>query len=67
MKNTLPAYLRAFILNKGKWIMNKFIRKIGRFHINNIYYTDTDSLYVDTKYCDVVDKAGPVGGELCQG
>ena len=33
----------------------------------NIYYTETDSLYIEKKYWDVLDKANLVGDELCQG
>ena len=47
--------------------MNNFIREINGFYENNIYYTDTDSLYIEKKYWDVLDKANLVGEELCQG
>ena len=66
-KNTLPAVLGAFILTNSRRIMNDFIREINGFYSNNIYYTDTDSLYIEKKYWDVLDKANLVGGELCQG
>ena len=67
IKNTLPAVLRAFILANSRRIMNEFIRKINGFYSNNIYYTDTDSLYIGKKNWDVLDKADLVGEELCQG
>ena len=66
-KNTLPAVLGAFILSKTKRIMNNFIREINGFYNNSIYYGDTDSLYIEKKYWDVLDKANLVGEELCQG
>ena len=66
-KNTLPADLRAFILANSRRIMNEFIREINGFYSNNIYYTDTDSLYIEKKYWDVLDKANLVGDRLCQG
>ena len=66
-KNTLPAVLGNFILANSRRIMNKFIREINGFYENNIYYTDTDSLYIEKKYWDVLDKANLVGHELCQG
>ena len=47
--------------------MNKFIIEINFFYENNIYYTDTDSLYIEKKYWDVLDKANLVGEDLCQG
>ena len=67
IKNTLPAVLGAFILSNSKRIMNNFIREINGFYNNNIYYTDTDSLYIEKKYWDVLDKANLVGEGLCQG
>ena len=67
LKNTLPAVLGAFILSNSKRIMNNFIREINGFYNNSIYYGDTDSLYIEKKYWDVLDKANLVGEELCQG
>ena len=67
IKKTLPAVLGAFILSNSKRIMNNFIREINGFYNNNIYYTDTDSLYIEKKNWDVLDKANLVGEELCQG
>ena len=67
IKNTLPAVLGAFILSNSKRIMNNFIREINGFYNNSKYYGDTDSLYIEKKYWDVLDKANLVGEELCQG
>ena len=67
IKNTLPAVLGAFILSNSKRIMNNFIREINGFYNNSIYYGDTDSLYIEKKYWDVLDKANLVGDGLCQG
>ena len=67
IKITLPAVLGAFILRNSKRIMNNFIREINGFYNNSIYYGDTDSLYIEKKYWDVLDKANLVGEELCQG
>ena len=47
VKNTLPSHLGAFILSNSKRIMNNFIREINGFYNNSIYYTDTDSLYIE--------------------
>ena len=66
IKNTLPAVLGAFILGNSKRIMNNVIRVINGFHINSIYYGDTDSLCIEKKYWDVLDKAILVGEGLCQ-
>ena len=47
--------------------MNNFIREINGFYNKSIYYTDTESLYIEKKYWDVLDKANLVGKNLCQG
>ena len=67
IKNTLRSVLGAFILSNSKRIMNNFIREINGFYNNSIYYGDTDSLYIEKKYWDVLDKANLVGEDLCQG
>ena len=67
IKNTLPSVLGAFILSNSKRIMDNFIREINGFYNNSIYYGDTDSLYVEKKYWDVLDKANLVGEGICQG
>ena len=46
--------------------MTDFIREINGFFINSIYYGDTDSLYIEKKYWNILDKAILVE-ELCQG
>ena len=66
IKNTLPAVLGAFISGNSR-NMNKFIRKKNGFYNSSIYYGDTDSLYIEKKYWDVLDKANLVGKDLCQG
>ena len=67
VKNTLPSHLGAFILSNSKRIMNNFIREINGFYNNSIYYTDTDSFYIEKKYWDALDKASLVGKNLSQG
>ena len=67
IKNTLPAVLGAFILSNSKRIMNNFIGEINGFYNNSIYYRDTDSLYIEKIYWDILDKANLVGEGLCQG
>ena len=66
IKNTSPAVLGAFILSNSKRIMNNFIREVIGFYNISIYYGDTDSLYIEKKYWDVLDKANLVGEGLCQ-
>ena len=67
IKNTLSAVLGAFILSNSRRNMIKFIRETNKFYKNNIYYTDTDSLYIEKKNWDVLDKANLVGREFFQG
>ena len=47
--------------------MNNFIHTINGFYTSDVYYTDTDSLYIENKYWDKIDKAGLVGKNLLQG
>ena len=41
--------------------MNNFIREINGFYNNSINYGDTDGLYIEKKYWDLLDKANLVG------
>ena len=65
--NTMPLHLGAFVLSNSKRNMNNFIHAIDGFHSNDIYYTDTDSLYIENKAWDILDKAGLVGKNRLQG
>ena len=62
--NTLTLQLAVFIIAKSKRIMNNFIHAIDEFYTNDIYYTDTDSLYIENKHWDKLEKAGLVGKNL---
>ena len=62
--NALPLQLAVFILSNGKRIMNNFIHAIDGFYTNDVYYTDTDTLYNESKHWDKLDKAGLVGKNL---
>ena len=66
-KNTLPAVLGAFILSKSRRIMKKFIIEKNGFYNNSINYGGADSLYIEKKYWDVLDKAISFRKNLCQG
>ena len=66
LKN-MPLHLGAFVLSNSKRIMNNFIHAIDGFYTNDVYYTDTDSLYIENKHWDKLDKAGLVGKKLLQG
>ena len=53
---TLLAHLGAFVLSNSERIKNNFIKEFNSFYNDNKYYTDTDSLYIEKKNCDVSDK-----------
>ena len=65
--NTMPLHLGAFVLINSKRIMNNFIHAIGVFYTNDFCHTDTDSLYIENKPWDELDKAGLVGKNRLQG
>ena len=67
VKDTLPSRLGALILSNSKRNMNSFIREVNGFYINSIYYGDKDSLYIEKKYWDMLNKANLVGKNLCVG
>ena len=57
---TMPLHLGVFVLSNSKRIMNNFIDAINGFCTNDVYYTDTDSLYIEDKRWDRFDEAGLV-------
>ena len=65
--NTLPLQLAVFILSNSKRNMNIFIHAIGGFYTNDVFYTDTDSLYIENKHWDKFDKAGLVAKNILRG
>ena len=65
--NTMPLHLGAFVLTNSERIMKYFIHALNGFYINDVYYTDTDSLCLKNKHWDKIDKAGLVGNRLLQG
>ena len=65
--NTMPLHLGAFVLSNRKRIMNNFIHATNGFYTNDVYYGDTDRLYIGNKHWDKLDKAGLVGKNLLQG
>ena len=65
--NTMPLHLGAFVLSNSKRIMNNFIHAINGFYTNDVYYTDTDSLFIENKHWEKLEKAGLVGKGLLQG
>ena len=65
--NNLPLHPGAFVLSNSKRNMNNFIHAINGYYTNDVYYTDTDSLYIENKHCDKSEKTGLVGKALLQG
>ena len=65
--NTMPLHLGAFVLSNSKRTMNNFIHAMDGFYTNDVYYTDTDSLYIENKLWDKLDKPGLVGKNLLPG
>ena len=47
--------------------MNNSTHAIGGFYANDVYCTDCDSLYIENRHWDKLDKAGLVGEKLLQG
>ena len=64
---TLPLQPSVFVLSNSIRNTDNFIHAINGFYTNNVYYTDTDSLYIESKHWDKLDKDGLVGKNLLQG
>ena len=65
--NTMRLHLGAFVLSNSKRIMNNFNQAINAFYTKDVYYTDTDSLYIENKHWNKLESAGLVGKNLLQG
>ena len=65
--NTLPLQLAVVTLSNSKRIMNNFIHAINGFYTNDVYYTDTDSLYIENKHWNKLIEKNLVGKNLLQG
>ena len=65
--NTMPIHLGAFVLSNSKRIMNNFIHAINGFYTNDVYYTDTDSLYFENQHWEKLESVGLIGKNLLQG
>ena len=64
--NTMPPHLSAFVISNSKRTMNKCIHAINEFYTNDVYYTDTDRLYIEHKHWNKLDKAGLIGKNRIQ-
>ena len=47
--------------------MNNFFHAIDGFYTKDLYYTDTDSLYIEKKHWNKLYNAGLLGKHLLQG
>ena len=66
-QNTSPLQLAVFNLSNSKRFMNNFSHATEGFYTNDVYYTDTDSLNIESEHWEKLDKAGLVGKNLLQG
>ena len=53
--NTMPLHLGAFVLSNSKRLMNNFIHAINGFYTKDVYYPDTDNLYIENKHWDKLE------------
>lgn len=67
IKHQAPTFIGLYILQQSRRIMNNFIHAIDGFRNNRVYYTDTDSLYIEQKYINMLKEAGCYGDELMKG
>ena len=65
--NTMPLHLGASVLSNSKRIMNNFIHAIDGVYSNDVYYTDTDSLYIENKHWNKLKEKNLIGKERLQG
>ena len=65
--NTMPLHLGSFVLNNSRRIMNNFIHSFKGFYTIDVYYGDTDSLSIENKHWNNLDKAGSAGKKSLQG
>lgn len=64
--NKLPKYLGAFILSYSKKHMNDYISAVDGFFKPVIKYMDTDSLYFNVEYFNMLSEKGLIGPNLGQ-
>ncbi|ESO90766.1 hypothetical protein LOTGIDRAFT_163648 [Lottia gigantea] len=63
-----PSHLGSFVLSHSKKLMNNFIHVIDGFYKSEIYYTDTDSLYISSINWDKLTEGGLVfENDYCEG
>ena len=65
--SAMPLHLSAFVLSSSKRIMKNFVHFIDGFYSNDVNSTDTDTLCIENKHWEKLDKAGLVGKNRLQG
>ena len=65
--NTMPLHLGSFLLSDTERIMKNFIHAINGYYRKDLYYEETDSMYIENKLLNKLDRAGLVGKNLLQG
>ena len=63
----MPLHLGAFVSSNSKRIMNDFMHAIDGFFTNDVYYGDTDSLYIKNNYWDKLNACRLIGKNRLQG
>ena len=63
----MPLHLGACVVSNSKRILNNFIHAIGGFYTNDVHYTDCDTLYIENKHWEKLDRPGFVRKNLLQG
>ena len=58
---TMPLHLGIFVLINSKRFGNNFIHALKGFYTIDVYYRDTDQLYLKNKHWEKLDKAGLFG------
>ena len=64
--NTMPLHLGPFVSSSSKRTRNNFIHANNGFYTNDVYYGETDSLYIENKPWHILDDARLVGKEMLQ-
>ena len=48
--NTMPLHRGSFVLSNSRRIIKNFIHAFNGFYTNEVYYGDTDILYIENKH-----------------
>ena len=62
--NTMPSHMGSYILSHSKRLMNEVIEHIDGFYKKNIYYSDTDSIYIHKNDFNILDRDGFIQDSL---